>query len=174
MPIYTTQISSPLGMVLLAGDEKYLRGLWFEGQKYYAQGLPTTVQEVSWNDTPAFDLTTRWLMEYLEGRDPGALPPLAFEGSPFREAVWRLLCQIPYGQTTTYGALAHTLAATRGRAVSAQAVGGAVGHNPISIVVPCHRVVGARGNLTGYAGGLDRKRALLLAEGIDTDAFSVG
>ena len=115
-----------------------------------------------------FDQTKRWLDLYFSGREPGFTPALNPAGSAFRRAVWEILLKIPYGKTTTYGQIAREIAAARGLAkMSAQAVGGAVGHNEISIIIPCHRVIGAHGNLTGYAGGIDRKIKLLQLEGVD-------
>lgn len=155
---YTQLIPSPLGNILLSADEIGLTGLWFEGEKYYADALPREHIE---RETPILMDTKRWLDVYFTGREPDFTPPLHPTGSAFRMTIWRLLLQIPYGQTTTYGELAKRLECGR---MSAQAVGGAVGHNPISIIVPCHRVVGANGSLTGYAGGLDRKIRLLEIE----------
>ncbi len=124
-------------------------------------------------DTPAPAPIARWLDCYFSGKDPGELPPLAFPAvSPFRRRVWELLCRIPYGKLVTYGDISRFLACETGRRISAQAVGGAVGHNPISVIVPCHRVVGSDGGLTGYAGGTDKKIALLRTEGVDTDALA--
>lgn len=161
---YTTTQDSPLGRLLLAADETGLTGIWFEDGKYALEGLdPDHVMQ----ETPVLAETRRWLEEYFSGKVPAFLPPLHPAGSPFRKAVWKLLLEIPYGQTTTYGVLAVQLAKQQGRdRMSAQAVGGAVGHNPISILIPCHRVVGTDGSLTGYAGGLERKRFLLRLEGI--------
>lgn len=158
---YTQLIPSPLGNILLSADEIGLTGLWFEGEKYYADALPREHIE---RETPVLTDTKRWLDVYFTGREPDFTPPLHPAGSPFRQAVWQLLLEIPYGQTTTYGALAKRLGGGR---MSAQAVGGAVGHNPISIIVPCHRVIGTNGSLTGYAGGLDRKIRLLEIEQTD-------
>lgn len=163
--ISTCHYASPLGDILLAADETGLTGLWFAGQKYFARTLPAahTAQE-----TPPLAQARHWLDVYFSGRQPDFTPPLHPADSPFRQAVWALLLQIPYGQTTTYGALARQLATQTGAArVSAQAVGGAVGHNAVSIIIPCHRVVGASGSLTGYAGGLDRKIKLLELEKAD-------
>ena len=160
----TTEYASPLGPMLLAADEAGLTGAWFEGQKYFARGL--AVAQPGTSDVLA--QATRWLDAYFSGREPDHLPPLRPRGSPFQLAVWRKLLEIPYGQTTTYGAVARAVAADEGRAsVPAQAVGGAVGRNPLSVFIPCHRVVGASGSLTGYAGGLDRKIALLKLERCD-------
>ena len=114
------------------------------------------------------DRTRRWLDLYFSGREPGFTPALNPAGSAFRRAVWEILLKIPYGKTTTYGQIAREIAAARGLAkMSAQAVGGAVGHNEISIIIPCHRVIGAHGSLTGYASGIDRKIKLLQLEGVD-------
>lgn len=162
---YFAQYQSPLGTITLACDGKAITGLWFNGQKYFGSSLPKQAEPFS---HPLFADARRWLDVYFSGREPDFLPPLHPIGSPFRRAVWDLLLQIPYGQTTTYGALARQLAAQQGRAtMSAQAVGGAVGHNAISILIPCHRVVGTNGSLTGYAGGVDKKERLLTLEGVD-------
>lgn len=167
---YLTSLSTPLGRVLLASGGEALTGaeavtaLWFEGQKYFAAGLePETAERP---DLPVFRRTEEWLRAYFAGRSLPPLPPLAPRGSPFRQAVWKLLLEIPSGETATYGALSERLKAS-GIPASPQAVGGAVGHNPISILIPCHRVVGADGSLTGYAGGLEKKRFLLELEGAD-------
>ena len=155
--------ASPVGELLLAADEEGLTGLWLAGEKYFPD-----VPEDAPQETPVLEETKRWLDIYFAGREPDFLPPLHLAGSPFRQEVWALLRQIPYGETTTYRALAEAVARKRGlRQMSAQAVGGAVGHNPISIIVPCHRVVGSDGSLTGYAGGIDKKIRLLELEGTD-------
>ena len=162
---------SPLGGILLAADEVGLTGLWFDGEKYFADNLPArhTVGE-----TPTLAETKRWLDIYFTGREPGFLPPLHPIGSAFRQSVWELLLRIPYGQTTTYGEIAQELAAKRGLArISAQAAGGAVGHNEISILIPCHRVVGMSGSLTGYAGGISKKAKLLELERADMNALFI-
>ena len=146
----------------MASDGDALTGLWFEGQAHYASTMTGTEQET---DLSVFSQTATWLDIYFNGRDPGFMPPLHFTGSLFRQAVWELLLTIPYGETTTYGALAKRIAAKTDKPVpAAQAVGGAVAHNPISLIVPCHRVIGADSSLTGYAGGLDKKRWLLALE----------
>lgn len=155
--LFLTHYASPLGPILLAADETGLTGLWFEGQKYFPSFLGVDYQE---KETPVLTETARWLDVYFSGKDPDILPPLHPQGSPFRQAVWNILLTIPRGQTMTYGEIARRLGVR-----SAQAVGGAVGHNPISILIPCHRVVGSDGSLTGYAGGLDRKARLLQLEG---------
>ena len=160
--MYTLHYDSPLGGILLAADDVGLTGLWFDGELYFAEGLGP---EHTAQKTPILQQAERWLEVYFSGREPGFTPPLHPMGSPFRQAVWELLLQIPYGQTRTYGALAKQLAEKNGgKRVSAQAVGGAVGHNPVSIIVPCHRVVGSDGSLTGYAGGIDKKIRLLTLE----------
>lgn len=158
---YAYHYVSPLGGILLAGDGERLCGLWFEGQKYFAAGLsPHAVEKV----LPVFDLTVRWLDEYFSGRAPAFTPPLLLPGSPFRAAVYRRLLAIPYGSTATYSELARSVAAETGAVPCARAVGGAVGRNPISLIVPCHRVKGADGRLIGYAGGIAKKQFLLALE----------
>ena len=165
------QYESPLGDILLAADEIGLTGLWFDGEKYFAGNLPAAHTE---RETPLLKDVRRWLDIYFTGREPDFLPPLHPTGSAFRQSVWELLLQIPYGQTTTYGEIARQLAAKQGLArMSAQAVGGAVGHNEISIIIPCHRVVGTNGSLTGYAGGIDKKAKLLALEHTDMRRFFV-
>lgn len=160
--ICTQRYDSPLGGILLAADESGLTGLWFGGGKHFAEGLPAAHIR---RETPILAAAKGWLDIYFTGREPDFRPPLHPTGSPFQQAVWALLLQIPYGQTVTYGQLAARLAAERGLArMSAQAVGGAVGRNRISLIIPCHRVIGADGSLTGYAGGLDRKAKLLAWE----------
>lgn len=156
------QYDSPLGAVTLAGDDDALIGLWFAGQKYYGAGLGPDASEVE--KTELFDVACQWLDHYFAGENPGEALPVRFAGTPFQQAVWEELWRIPYGETTTYGELARRIAVRRGTATSARAVGSAVGRNPISVVIPCHRVLGAGGVLTGYAGGLWRKRALLALE----------
>ena len=169
--MYTLHYDSPLGGILLAADEVGLTGLWFEGQKYFARTLDAVHQE---QENAALSSAKRWLDIYFSGQEPDFTPPLHPVGSPFRQEVWELLLQIPYGQTTTYGTLAEQLAAKHGRSrMSAQAVGGAVGHNEISIIIPCHRVVGTNGSLTGYAGGIDKKVKLLTLEKAGMERFFV-
>lgn len=168
---YTSRYASPLGSILLAADDIGLVGLWFEGQKYFANGLEKTHEE---KELPLFAKVKRWLDIYFSGQQPQFTVPLHFIGTAFQKEVWELLCTIPYGQTTTYGAIAKQLAAKRGLPhMSAQAVGGAVGHNKISIIVPCHRVVGKNGSLTGYAGGIDKKAELLRLEKTDMRTFFI-
>ena len=168
---FTQHYDSPLGGILLAADEIGLTGLWFDGQKYFARDLPA--ERIEW-ETPALAEAKRWLGIYFSSKEPDFLPPLHPVGSAFRQAVWETLLQIPYGQTTTYGEIARQLAEKKGLArMSAQAIGGAVGHNEISIIIPCHRVVGTSGSLTGYAGGIDRKVQLLKLERADMTGFFV-
>lgn len=160
---YTSHYQSPLGRMLLAADDLGLTGLWFEGQKYFARCLDKEHEE---RELPLFMEVRRWLDIYFMGKEPDFAVPLNLLGTDFQKEVWHILCSIPYGKTVTYGEIAGQLAVKRGlRSMSAQAVGGAVGHNEISIIVPCHRVIGANGSLTGYAGGQDRKIKLLALEG---------
>ena len=152
-----TRYESPLGSILLAADQNGLTGLWFVGQKYFPSFSDGDFFE---NETPVLTEAKHWLSLYFSGKEPDFLPSLHPQGSSFRQAVWNVLLTIPRGQTMTYGEIARRL-----NVRSAQAVGGAVGHNPISILIPCHRVVGSDGSLTGYAGGLARKEWLLHLEG---------
>lgn len=169
--IFTEHYDSPLGGILLAADEIGLTGLWLDGQKYFGCHLSA---ERRTQETPILTEARRWLDIYFTGREPDFLPPLHPVGSVFRQAVWKILLQIPYGKTTTYGEIARQLAAQQGlERMSAQAVGGAVGHNEISIIIPCHRVVGTNGSLTGYAGGIDKKIKLLELEHTDMSRFFV-
>lgn len=157
---FIRRFSSPLGSILLAAEETALTGLWFEGAKHFARGLsPTAIEAPS----PILELTCRWLEVYFSGQIPDFTPPLRPSGTEFQRAVWALLPQIPYAQTTTYGALAQRLS-QHGLPTSARAVGGAVGRNPISLILPCHRVTGAHGAFTGYAAGIETKRRLLALE----------
>ena len=155
--------SSPIGSITMASNGTALTGLWLDGQKYFAQTLSGAYEEKL---LPVFEDTIKWLDIYFGGAVPDFTPELYVHSTPFRKAVYDILLTIPYGQTMTYGEIAEILAQQTGKKkMSAQAVGGAVGHNPISIIIPCHRVVGADGKLTGYAGGLDRKSFLLDLEG---------
>ena len=153
---YTCHYDSPLGGITLSSDGEALTGLWFDGQKYFADTLDADHAE---KPLPVFDETLRWLDLYFAGVEPGFTPQLHPRGSAFRRMVWNVLLDIPYGHTMTYGEIARRLGCR-----SAQAVGGAVGRNPISLIIPCHRVLGADGSLTGYAGGTDKKRSLLELE----------
>lgn len=166
---YTSKYQSPIGGITLAGDETGLTGLWFDGQKYFAATLDAEHEE---KDLPIFRQTKRWLDLYFQGRAPGPIPPLSLKGSPFRQAVWEIMLQIPYGQVTTYKEIASKIAQKQGSAAMfAQAVGNAVGHNPVSIIVPCHRVIGSDGSLTGYAGGISKKIFLLSLEKADQNQY---
>lgn len=159
---YITEYHSPIGTLTIAGDGTHITGLWTQGQKYFAAAVGA---EAVKEPLAVFDRTADWLDRYFAGQAPKMDIPLAPEGSAFRKEVWRILCGIPYGQLLTYGVIARQVARKKGIAsMSAQAVGGAVGHNPISILIPCHRVVGANGSLTGYAGGIERKIELLKLE----------
>ena len=169
--MYTTQYTSPLGNMLLAADANGLTGAWFEGQTYFARSLDAQHQK---RETSVLTDTKRWLDMYFRGMKPDFLPPLYPIGSAFQQSVWEILLQIPYGHTTTYGEIARQLAKKQGISrMSAQAVGGAVGHNPISILIPCHRVVGTNGSLTGYAGGIEKKIQLLTLEKCDMHSFTI-
>lgn len=164
--MFLTKYESPIGMLTLTAEGDALTGLWIEGQKYFMAGIRER------SDCRAFcgglDKACRWLDRYFSGERP--VPSeldLRPSGTAFQRMVWERLCRIPWGETVSYGTIAREIAGQTGRKASAQAVGGAVGHNPISIIIPCHRVVGAGGSLTGYAGGLDRKVWLLEREGTD-------
>ena len=155
----------------MASDGTALTGLWFDGQKYFAEGLTETAAA---KNLPVFDETVHWLDIYFGGRRPDFTPPLNFIGTKFQKEVWEILLTIPYGKTISYGEIAKRIAERRGAEyLSAQAVGGAVGHNRISVIVPCHRVVGSNGSLTGYAGGIDKKIKLLELEKTDMKGLSV-
>jgi len=167
---YLCAFPSPLGRLTLASDGISITGLWMEGQKYYAATLEPDTREQS---LPVFDSAREWLGSYFSGKNPAFQLPLAPEGSPFRLSVWNILRDIPYGQVITYGEIAKQLESLTQQRVSAQAVGGAVGHNPISIVIPCHRVVGSDGSLTGYAGGIQAKVLLLQLEGVPMDRLYI-
>lgn len=159
---YTHYYDSPPGKILLASDGHALTGLWFEGQKYFAAKLDPDHEE---KNLPVFGQAEQWLALYFNGKIPDFTPPLSMKGTPFQKEVWEELLAIPFGQTTTYGKIAAEMAEWRGLAsMSAQAVGSAVAHNPISLIIPCHRVVGTNGSLTGYAGGLEKKKWLLTME----------
>ena len=159
---YIYHYNSPLGSITLVSDGESLTGLWFDEQKHFPHKL---ISESTVAELPIFTQTCNWLDIYFSGRIPDFTPPISLNTTPFRKAVYDILLTIPYGQTMTYGEIANIIAEQNcvGR-MSAQAVGSAVGHNPVSIIIPCHRVVGADGSLTGYAGGLDRKIELLKLE----------
>lgn len=168
---YSATCMSPVGRLTLASDGENLIGLWIEGQKYYGGTIAGEMKETA--GLPVLDAAGKWLERYFAGEKPLASElPLAPAGSEFRREVWNILLQIPYGQVITYGEIAKKIAAKQNRlTMSGQAVGGAVGHNPISIIIPCHRVIGSNGSLTGYAAGIDTKKKLLELEGIEIRAL---
>ena len=168
---YTYHYHSPLGGITLSSNGKELTGLWFDGQKYFGDILPEKCKEMNF---PIFEKTKCWLDIYFSGKKPDFTPPLKMETTPFRKAVWQIMLTIPYGETMTYGEIAKKIALQKGiPKMSAQAVGGAVGHNSISLIIPCHRVVGTNGSLTGYAGGIDKKVQLLTLEKADLTSLFV-
>ena len=170
---FRTNYASPVGMLTLASDGEALAGLWLQGQKYFSDTVVGEAVEI--DDLPVFEAAKRWLDRYFAGdKLASAELPLAPIGSEFRRQVWKILCEIPYGETMTYGEIAKRMTSKRtGAKMSSRAVGGAVGHNPISIIIPCHRVVGSNGSLTGYAGGIFRKVWLLKNEDVDMSLLTV-
>ncbi len=169
----TTTTPSPIGLLTMISDGESLVGLGLANQKYFP--FLDAEEIVQKPRLPLFRETKRWLTLYFAGKPPAISDlPLAPQGSEFRKAVWKILCDIPYGELVTYGKIATQMAVKLGKTrMAAQAVGGAVGHNPISIIIPCHRVVGAGGNLTGYGGGMDKKIQLLKGEGVDMSQLFV-
>jgi methylated-DNA-[protein]-cysteine S-methyltransferase len=167
--ILKTTYPSPIGLITLAcdGGGSRLMGLWNEGQKYHGDEVFGGMVEKG--DVAVFDRVKGWLDRYFAGKRPAVSEvPLALAGSEFRRGVWEILCEIPYGVVVSYGDIAKKMAVRMGRvSMASRAVGGAVGRNPVSIIVPCHRVVGADGGLTGYAGGVGVKVRLLELEGVD-------
>jgi len=164
---FSTTYKSPIGTITLACYHGSLVGLWTQGQKYHGDTIPEAMVEK--NDIPVFAAAKRWLDRYFAGERPGVFElPLSPIGGEFRQSVWKILCKIPYGEVVTYGDIAKKISCR-----SAQAVGGAVGHNPISIIIPCHRVVGASGSLTGFASGIDVKVKLLELEGVDMSGLFI-
>ena len=168
---YMCRYGSPLGELGLASDGQALVALWFAWREDSPGTLPDECEERP--DLPVFDQARAWLDTYFAGENPGPTPLCAPRGSRFRQRVWKVMASIPYGGLVTYGDIAREVEAQTGRRCAAQAVGGAVGHNPIGIILPCHRVIGAGGNLTGYGGGLDVKLALLELEGVDTSVLGM-
>ena len=164
---YYSVYPSPVGKLTIASNENNIVGLWLDGQRYYLAVLAG--KEYQEKETEAIQLAKKWLDRYFGGKKPEPRElPLEFIGSDFRKRIWKILSEIPYGKVMTYGEIAKEIAKEKGiTQMSAQAVGGAVGRNPISIIVPCHRVVGADGNLTGYSGGVRVKTKLLELEGVD-------
>ncbi len=168
---YIYHYHSPLGGITLSSNGTELTGLWFDGQKYFGDTLGEEYEE---KNLPIFEETARWLDIYFSGKSPDFTPALSMETTPFRKAVWKIMLTIPYGRTMTYGEIANRIAKQKGLPnMSAQAVGGAVGHNSISLIVPCHRVVGTNGSLTGYSGGIDKKVKLLTLEKVNMSKFFV-
>ena len=165
--IVITEYSSPLGLITIAANQNNITGLWFSGQKYFMQGAENAKK----GNSAVFAQTKKWLDIYFSGKEPSFTPPIEPGGSEFRLAVFKTMLDIPRGKVSTYGEIARAIEKNTGRKTSARAVGSAVGHNPISVIIPCHRVVGANGRLTGYAGGLDTKRKLLELEGIIDGIF---
>lgn len=166
---YMCKYNSEIGNIIIVSDGENLTGLWFEGQKHFLNLFEEQEEELE-----IFTRTKRWLDIYFSGKKPEFSIPVIFSGTEFRVKVWNILKEIPYGEVITYGDIAKRLAEEKGiKKMSAQAVGAAVGHNPISIIVPCHRVIGNNNNLTGYAGGLDKKKRLLEIEGIDISKMTV-
>jgi len=167
---YICNVNFKIGNITLASDGKHLTGLWLEGQKYYAKTIKGKIIE---KDLPIFQETKKWLNQYFKGQKPIVTLKLKPEGSNFRQDVWKILREIPYGEVMTYGQIAKKLEYKYKKKMSAQAVGGAVGHNPISIIIPCHRVVGTNGSLTGYAGGIDKKIKLLKLEQVNMEKLFI-
>lgn len=169
---YIDLYKSPLGNITLASDGTCLTGLWFEGQKYFGKNL---TQNPTHKELPIFSKAKAWLDMYFSGKNPDFMPALHVSGSEFFVHVSEIMKSIPYGQLITYGKIAKILEDKYGyKKASARAVGGAVGHNPISIIIPCHRVIGSNGSLTGYAGGIARKIKLLQIENVDLRAIKTG
>ena len=168
-----TQYKSPIGNITLLSTQSHIIGLWMEGQKYYGANMPESAKKK--DDLDVLVKGKDWLDDYFAGNKPEiANLPLAPIGSLFRQEVWKILMEIPYGEVTTYGEIAKEMAKRMGKLkMSSQAIGGAVGHNPISIIIPCHRVVGTNGSLTGYAGGIDKKIRLLEHERADITCLFV-
>lgn len=164
---YSTNYNSPIGLITIASDGNNIIGLWMENQKYFGSSITGKIIEN--NNLELFKITKKWLDRYFSGEKPNIKElPLKPIGSEFRQAVWNILCEIPYGEVITYGDIAKIIAKERNKkTMYAQAVGNAVGHNPISIIIPCHRVIGTNKSLTGYAGGIDKKIKLLINEGVD-------
>ena len=168
---YLNHYESPLGAMTMASDGEHLTGLWFDGQKYDRSTINDDA--VLRPHLPVFTQTAQWLDAYFEGADPGFTPPIRVEGSDFKKMVTSIMLSIPFGATSTYARIAAEVARRTGRThMSAQAVGGAVGHNPIILIVPCHRVLASDGSLRGYAGGVDRKEWLLKMEGVNMSGLS--
>lgn len=168
---YIHNYDSPLGKIVISSDGTALTGLCFEGQRCYDEILSGNYEQ---KELSVFAQAESWLDIYFSGQAPDFAPSLVLSGTPFRKAVWEIILSIPYGETMTYGEIAKIIAMHNGMTkMSAQAVGGAVGHNPVSIIVPCHRVVGANGRMTGYSGGIDKKIKLLALESSDKNTHII-
>lgn len=166
---YLCKYKSPIGALTLASDGENLTGLWVDGQAHFPSDLGNAIEK---EDLPVFKQTIQWLTDYFKGKKRSSIPQIAPQGTDFRKKVWDILLEIPYGELVTYKSIADKLSEREnGKFISPRAVGGAVGRNPISILIPCHRVIGSNGSLTGYAGGLERKVYLLSLEGIAVDRF---
>lgn len=162
---------SPLGGITVAADGEAMIGLWFDHQKYFAATLNNKEHKIA--TLPVLEEAFRWLDVYFSGEIPDFTPALHLRGTELRKNVWNILLSIPYGQTVTYGEITERVARERGmKRMAAQAIGSAIGHNPISLIIPCHRVIGADGSLKGYAGGLDKKAALLKLEGVNPSLYN--
>lgn len=170
---YKTHYHSPIGELVIVSDENSIVGLWIEGQKYFFDVLKE--KKVSSNQIDILKKAKEWLDRYFDLKEPDINElPLSPIGGEFRQKVWKILCEIPYGEIMTYGEIAKRIAKEMNKkSMSAQAIGNAVGHNPISIIIPCHRVVGSNGNLTGYAGGIDKKIQLLELENVEMKQFYI-
>ena len=169
---YLKEYDSPVGKITIASDENSIKGLWIEGQKYFQDTVSSEIVKNS--NLPVLVKTEKWLDRYFAGENPKLSEiPMAPNGSEFRQSVWEILCKIPYGEVITYGDIAKEIGNKTNKKMSGQAVGGAVGHNPISIIIPCHRVVGSNKSLTGYAGGINKKVQLLELEGIDISKYII-
>lgn len=168
---YIHNIESPVGTLTVSSDGENVSGLWIAGQKYFAKTLGDAAGNQpglpAGQNPPVFDTVEKWLDIYFSGEEPDFMPPLMPRGSLFQKTIWNILCKIPYGRTTTYGEVAKQFEMENKGRTSARAAGGAVGRNPVSILIPCHRVIGKKGDLTGYAGGVAIKRTLLQMEGIE-------
>ena len=168
---YIHYYNSPLGRITLASNGNALTGLWFDGQKYFGS---TLAKEYIPKDLPVFGQASHWLDIYFSGKSPGFTPLVSLNTTPFRKSVWEIMLKIPFGQTMSYKEIALEIAEQSGLGhMSAHAVGGAVAHNPVSLIIPCHRVIGSNGNLTGYAGGIDKKIKLLDMENVDTKTLFI-
>ena len=168
---YIYHYNSPFGGITLSSNGTKLTGLWFDGQKYFGSTISEDHEE---KNLPIFEQTIKWLHIYFSAKAPDYIPPLYISSTVFRKSVWDILLTIPYGKTMTYKEIAEKAARQMGLSqMSAQAVGGAVAHNPISLIIPCHRVVGSDGSLTGYAGGVEKKLELLKLEKADLSNFFI-